>query len=248
MGEIYVNNLNKGISVDCVIFGFDLERLNVLLIQREPLNQDDLSDLALPGDLIYNDENFDSASNRVLKELTGLENIFLEQVGAFGDINRLSKPHDRAWLQSVRDQPNVRVITVAYYSLVNQNSFHPIPSKFAKSITWKPVNEIESLAFDHLDILKAALQKLKNKLQTQPIGFNLLPEKFTLSELHKLYEAIIGKELDKRNFRRKMLKLELVTKLNEKQSGVAHKPSNYYSFNLENYEKLQAEGYNNFGF
>ncbi|MGB1508304.1 MAG: NUDIX hydrolase, partial [Crocinitomicaceae bacterium] len=99
-----------------------------------------------------------------------------------------------------------------------------------------------------LDILQAALQKLKNKLQTQPIGFNLLPEKFTLSELHKLYEAIIGKELDKRNFRRKMLKLELVTKLNEKQSGVAHKPSNYYSFNLENYEKLQAEGYNNFGF
>jgi hypothetical protein len=172
----------------------------------------------------------------------------LEQLGAFGDPNRLNKDADRKWLQSVRANPDVRVITVAYFALVNLRSFNPRPSHFARNVVWKPLNEIKELAFDHLDILNAAKRRLKINLDLRPIGFNLLPEKFTLTQLHKLYEAIQGKEIDKRNFRRKMAKLEIVERLNDKQKGVPHKPSNYYSFNLENYNKLVEEGFNNFGF
>lgn len=240
-------NLNNGISADCVIFGFDFEKIQVLLIERESSNTLK-PEYALPGDLIYDDENLNQAAERVLKELTGLTDIFLEQLGAFGDPNRLSKDADRKWLQSVRSNPDVRVITVAYFALVNLGSFNPRPSHFARSVVWKPLNEINELAFDHLDILNAAKRQLKINLDLRPIGFNLLPEKFTLTQLHKLYEAIQGKEIDKRNFRRKMAKLEIVERLNDKQKGVPHKPSNYYSFNLENYNKLVKEGFNNFGF
>ncbi|PWL31339.1 MAG: NUDIX hydrolase [Fluviicola sp. XM-24bin1] len=242
------NNLNNGISVDCVIFGFDFEKLQILLIEREPGKKDNPLDYALPGDLIYNDENLDQAANRVLKELTGLENIYLEQSAAFGSLDRTQRESDRAWLESVRDQPDLRVITISYYSLVNINAFDPKPSSFASKLVWKPVAEIEDLAFDHFDILNQALDNLRNRLKIRPIGFNLLPEKFTLSQLHKLYEAILGRELDKRNFRRKMAKLDLVVRLDEKQQGVPHKPSNFYKFNTENYQKLIEEGYDNFGF
>lgn len=240
--------LNKSVSVDCVIFGFDFENLKVLLIQREQLLQDTETRYSLPGDLIFDDEILDDAAIRVLKELTGLENIYLEQFGAFSDLDRLSKPEDKAWLKSVRDQPESRVVTVAYYALVNLNSFHPAPSNFATSATWQPISDINSLAFDHFKILTSARKALQSKLQTHPIGFNLLPEKFTLSQLHRLYEAIVGRALDKRNFRRKMIKLQIVKKLNEKQQGVPHKPSSFYEFNLENYEKLMQEGFENFGF
>jgi 8-oxo-dGTP diphosphatase len=110
------------------------------------------------------------------------------------------------------------------------------------------VDDIQELAFDHAEIVSAALKKLKDKIISQPIGFNLLPEKFTLSQLHRLYESILGRDLDKRNFRRKMLKLKLVESLDEKQEGVPHKPSQYFKFNEENYNKLIENGYDNFGF
>lgn len=242
------NNLNNGISVDCVIFGFDFKKLQILLIERKPSEKDDPTNYALPGDLIYNDENLDQAASRVLKELTGLENIYLEQSGAFGDVDRTKRESDRKWLETVRDQPDLRVITISYYSLVNINSFNPKPANFAKSVVWKPISEIEDLAFDHFQIFKEAHRKLQTGLKVRPIGFNLLPEKFTLSQLHKLYEAILGRELDKRNFRRKMAKLDLVERLEEKQKGVPHKPSNYYKFNTKNYQKLIEDGYDNFGF
>ena len=121
-------------------------------------------------------------------------------------------------------------------------------SSFAKSAAWIPLNEIDELAFDHSDILQTALKKLKNKIRIQPLGFNLLPEKFTLSQLQKLYEAILGRELDKRNFRRKMLKLQLVEMLEERQEKVPHKPSQYFKFNETNYNKLIENGFDNFGF
>ncbi len=240
--------LNTGISVDCVIFGFDLEELKVLLIQRKTAQKAPDSRFSLPGDLIYNDETLDEAAIRVLKELTGLENIYLEQLGAFSALDRLSKIEDKIWLESIREQPNERVITIAYFALVNLNSFHPSPANFATSASWRPIQNVTSLAFDHHEIFESAHQQLKAKLQTQPIGFNLLPDKFTLSQLHKLYEAIVGKELDKRNFRRKMIKLDIVKKLEEKQVGVPHKPSNFYEFNQKNYQKLLKEGFDNFGF
>jgi 8-oxo-dGTP diphosphatase len=241
------HEVNPRISADCVIFGFDFNQLRVLLIERSAV-ENVPSMMALPGDLIYEEENIDTAASRVLKELTGLEEIYLEQVGAFGDPDRLNKKNDQLWLKAVRQDPDARVITIAYYSLVNLDNYSPQASSFAKSATWMLVDDIQELAFDHAEIVKAALKKLKDKLITQPIGFNLLPEKFTLSQLHRLYESILGRDLDKRNFRRKMLKLKLVESLDEKQEGVPHKPSQYFKFNEENYNKLIENGYDNFGF
>ena len=242
------HTLNNGISVDCIIFGFDFEKLQVLLIEYETESQDQASRYALPGDLIYDDENLNQAAHRVLKELTGLENIFLEQSHSHGDVDRTKRDSDRKWLESVRAEPNIRVITIAYYSLVNLNAFNPSAANFAKSVTWKPLSEIKDLAFDHFEILSQARKTLQERIKLKPVGFNLLPEKFTLSQLHRLYEVILGRNLDKRNFRRKMMKLDIVERLDEKQVGVPHKPSNFYTFNIENYEKLIEDGFDNFGF
>jgi 8-oxo-dGTP diphosphatase len=243
-----VSELNPNVSVDCVIFGFDLEKLNVLVIDRGKIELAENVRMALPGNLIYNNENLDQAAYRVLEELTSLKNIYLEQIGAFGDLNRICKEADRAWLQSIRAEPEARVITVAYFSLVKMEDYMPYAASFAKNAAWIPANEITDLAFDHYHILQAARNKLKEKIRIQPIGFNLLPEKFTLSQLHKLYESILDKDLDKRNFRRKVQKLDILTQLNEKQEGVPHKPSELYKFNEEKYQEITQNGYDNFGF
>ena len=242
------SELNPNVSVDCVIFGFDLDQLTVLLIDRGEISSAFGPRLALPGNLIYDNENLDMAANRVLDELTGLKNIYLEQVGAFGDPDRIHKESDREWLKSIRAEPEARVITVAYYTLVTMAQYKPQASSFAKNADWVPVNEIQELAFDHFEILQAAKEKLKQKIKIQPIGFNLLPQKFTLSQLHRLYESILDKPLDKRNFRRKIQKLDILTRLREKQRGVPHKPSLLYEFNEEKYQELTQMGFDNFGF
>jgi 8-oxo-dGTP diphosphatase len=140
-----------------------------------------------------------------LYELTGLTNIFLEQFYAFGDPLRVKNEYDAEWLKSMREEPMARVITVAYYSLVKLDEYKPTAASFAKKAEWHPISSIPLLAFDHNQILDKALDSLKSKLKSQPIGFELLPEKFTLGQLQKLYEIILGRELDKRNFRRKIL-------------------------------------------
>lgn len=240
--------LNPNVSVDCVIFGFDLEKLTVLLIERGQSGNSTGSRMALPGDLIYDNENLDQAANRVLNELTGLHDIYMEQVGAFGDPNRLNKLEDQEWLKVTREKPEERVVTIAYYSLVPIFNYEPHASSFAKNADWFPVHQIQDLAFDHFHILQAAKEKLRQKLRIQPVGFNLLPEKFTLSQLHKLYESILDKPLDKRNFRRKIQKLNILTNLREKQQGVPHKPSAMYKFNEEKYLELTQKGFDNFDF
>lgn len=240
--------VNPRVSTDCVIFGFDNSKLNLLLITRKSKQSGESQRMALPGDLIYEDENLDQAANRVLGELTGLKDIYLQQIGAFGNPDRLNASEDRDWLESVREQPDARVITVAYFSLVNMRDYAPQASSFAASARWVPLEMVRDLAFDHDDILDAAKRRLRETLKNKPVGFNLLPEKFTLTQLHHLYEAILDKPLDKRNFRRKMLKLNILTRLEEKQKGVPHKPSRYYTFNQENYERLSDTGYNNFDF
>ena len=241
-------DLNPNNSVDCVIFGFDFEQIKVLLIDRGQNLGNSKNLRALPGNLIYEEEDLDEAAYRVLEELTGIKDIYLEQVGAFGNPNRVNKESDREWLKSIRDEPNARVITAAYYSLVKIDDFIPKPHSFAKKAEWISITEINELAFDHFEILQVAKEKLKQKIKIQPIGFNLLPEKFTLSQLHKLYECILEKPLDKRNFRRKIQKLNILTNLKEKQRGVPHKPSQLYKFNEENYQLLTQNGYDNFGF
>jgi 8-oxo-dGTP diphosphatase len=243
-----MQQLNPNVSVDCVILGFDRDRLKVLLIEREGDYPDLASKLALPGDLIFNHENLIMAAHRVLEELTGLKDIFLKQIGAFGDPDRISKETDKQWLKSIRANPEARVITIAYYSLVQITDYEPHASSFAQSANWYDVEEIEDLAFDHFKILQQALDQLRQEIRQHPIGFNLMPELFTLRQLQNMYEAILGKPLDKRNFRRKILKLNILTPTDEKEKDVAHKPAQYFKFNEESYNALLETGFDNFGF
>ncbi len=230
--------INPNVSVDCVIFGFDFEELKVLLIQRQESPEGTAGSWALPGNLIRDDESLDQAAQRVLLELTGLKNIFLEQFQAFGDPGRVRRAEDKAWLNYMRDQPNARVITVAYYSLVKLMDFEPSPSSFARNVDWFAIDDVPRLAFDHNSIVQQALSALQGHLRQRAVGFNLLPPKFTLGQLQRLYEAILRVELDKRNFRKKMLKKGILQPLDEKQQGVPHKPAQYYRFDRERYEAI----------
>lgn len=237
-------NVNPNVSVDCVIFGFDGERLKVLLIDRGQVIENDQGKVyALPGNLIRNDENLNEAAERVLQELTGLHNIFLEQFGSFGDPDRLTKEHDLQWLKSIRAQPDARVITVAYYSLIRADEIELHASGFAKEAKWHDIDKLPELGFDHAEIIENALKELKFKSKYQPIGFELLPEKFTLGQLQKLYEAILNTELDKRNFRRKILKMSFLVPSKEKQIGVPHKPARYYTFDKEKYQDYKSKDF-----
>lgn len=230
-------SLNPNVSVDCVIFGFDSEKLKVLLIDRgQEVSGEAEKVYVLPGNLIRDDENLDEAAGRVLKELTGLHDIYLEQFGSFGDPNRLTKESDLEWLKSIRAQPDARVITVAYYSLIRSDQYELHASSFAKEAFWHDIDNLPALGFDHREIIETALKELKFKSKYQPLGFELLPEKFTLTELKHVYEAILETDLDKRNFRRKILKMSFLVPLEEKQVGVPHKPAQYFMFNKQKYE------------
>lgn len=217
----------SGFSVDNVIFAYDSGDLIVLLIKRaeEPFKDQ----WALPGALVRIDEDLRAAPQRVLEELTGLENVYLEQVKTFGKVDR---------------HPVGRVITVAYYSLIDSKKVNPVASSFAKTVEWHKVKDIERMAFDHMEIMDTCLEKLKTNLSVRPIGFELLPQKFTLSELQGLYEAVLGYELDKRNFRKKFLSMQILVDVHEYQQGVAHRPAKLYQFDSEKYERFVEEGFN----
>lgn len=206
-------------SVDCVVFGFDDEKLKVLLIRRgaEPF----MGDYAVPGDLVYPTEDLDLAAQRVLRELTTLSDVYLEQVKTFGKVNR---------------HPFGRVITVSYYSLIKIDQYDVGPANWAKEARWHEVDELPRLAFDHQDIVNACLARLRADVRHKPIGFQLLPEKFTLSQLQALYEALLGIPLDTRNFRKKVLSQGIVIELNERQQGVAHRPAKLYRYAREHFE------------
>jgi len=240
------NALNPHVSVDCVIFGYDFEELKVLLIERNYFDSNDhhqnkkITDLVLPGNLVMDNETLDESAKRILKELTSLENIFLEQFYTFGDPNRVRKKQDAEWLRTMRTDPDARVITVAYFALVKLNDYVPKPDSFARRSEWYGIDKIPTLAFDHNEIVDKALEALRFKLKYFPIGFELLPKKFTLSQVQKLYEAIYGTKLDKRNFRKKLKALDIVTPLGEKQKGVSHKPAGVYTLNQKAYRDAQT--------
>ncbi len=218
------------ISVDCVVFGFDEDELKVLLIeQKQPDGKSAIKlQKAVPGDLVDENESLDEAAQRILLELTSLKGIYLKQFHAFGDPDRVSGLKDRDWLRSFRTHPERRVITIGYYSLVKMDDFNPQAASFAAKAQWVDVYKIPSLAFDHNNIVDQALQVLRHELMADHIGFELLPEKFTLSQLQKLYEIILDKKLDKRNFRKNIMRTDTVTPLEEKQSGVYHKPAQLF--------------------
>jgi len=236
---------NANVSVDCVIFGFDNNKLNVLLIEQKDLGQK-TQQIALPGDLVLKGESLDSAASRVLKELTQLEGIPLHQFYAFGDPNRVKNVKDIAWLQSYRENPQARVITIGYFALIKMDGFEPAASSFAERVFWEDIHNIPELAFDHNQILTIGLNYLRSSFENSQTGFELLPEKFTLNQLQLLNETILDKELDKRNFRKKVLKEKLVIGLDEKQLGVLHKPAQLFKLNTETVTVNQPLAINEF--
>lgn len=215
------------VTVDCVVFGFDEGDLKVLLVQREldPYR----GKWALPGGFVHEDESLDEAARRELREETGLEKLYLEQLYTFGDVDR---------------DPRGRVITIAYYALVKLADHRVKAATDASSAAWFSVADVTRLAFDHQTILDTALARLKAKVRYQPIGFELLPVKFALSELQHLYEVILETPLDKRNFRKKILGAELLVELDEIQQDVAHRAARLYKFDDRKYRQLVKRGFN----
>lgn len=221
--ELY---FKSAFSVDCVVFGFDQDSLKILVLKRGALPY--MDQWALPGDLVHPEENLNHAASRILTSLTSLDDVYLEQVKTFGAVGR---------------HPAGRVITVAYYALIKTNNQHIKPASWAKEVEWKKIAEVGDLAFDHNKILNSCIERLRRKVRTHPLGFELLPKKFTLTELQYLYESILDEKLDKRNFRKKLLGMKLLVDLNELQEGVPHRPARLYSFDQEKYEQMQVAGF-----
>jgi 8-oxo-dGTP diphosphatase len=214
---------NSTFSIDCVIFGFDGGELKILLIER---NNEPFKDWwALPGNIVGENESLDQSASRILHELTGLSDIYMEQYYTFGDVNR---------------HPQGRVVSIAYYALLRlagDKAVRPL-SNYAKQAHWVNINELPKLAFDHQQIYDKGLEKIKRRIKHQPIAFELLPEKFTLTQLQNVYELILGKKLDKRNFRKKMLSFGVLRDLDEKQKGVSFRAATLYRFDKRKYAKL----------
>jgi len=241
----FQNQTNPNISVDCVIFGFDGTNLKVLLLQRAGRDNLDIDDptMVLPGDLILDNEDLEEAASRILFELTGIKNVYLEQIGAFGHPDRLAKALDRKWINAIRLEPAARVITVGYFALVDVDNYKLRPSGFAKYAEWHDFREVGELGFDHNDILNKAIDKLRNKLYREPVGFELLPTFFSLHQLYSLYKEIMNSDLDRRNFRRKMLKTGFILETDQYQEGVPHKPARLYTFIKEAFENTTTHNF-----
>jgi 8-oxo-dGTP diphosphatase len=242
----------KSLSVDCVIFGFDTEKLNVLLLDRDYVNPDTgdviFSDKVLVGGHVFEGEDLDDAAIRILKDLTGLENIFLQQYKTFGSPLRLMRERDQLWSRLRDIDPTKRTTTVAYFSLIKSDNeyfknknFENNPIWYGKNPSWYPISGNYEYGYDHKEIIDEGLKALRERLKAQPIGFELLPEKFTLTQLQKLYEVVLGKTLDKRNFRKKLNTVHYLIPTNEKEKGVRHKPAQLYKFDKEKYEQTRKE-------
>ncbi|MDX1942555.1 MAG: NUDIX domain-containing protein [Saprospiraceae bacterium] len=232
------------ISIDCAIFGFHENQLRVLLLRWKNLEL-----WSLPGGRVLRNESVEAAVYRTLEERTGLQEVFLQQFHTFGDTDRLKNTNFRAILEQLgfdSEMSNVmsdRTVTVGYYALVEYSKVTPTPDFYTDECRWWDVRELPELIFDHKEIAVAALQTLRRQLNYQPIGLNLLPDKFTMPELQKLYETILGKELDRRNFHKRILSYDILERLEERRSGGAHKSPYLYRFDLQKYQKALAEGW-----
>jgi 8-oxo-dGTP diphosphatase len=215
------------LTVDAVVFGLDDEDLKVLLIRRdlEPYQ----GKWALPGGFVRAHESLEEAVRRELQEETGIDQLFLEQLYTFGAVDR---------------DPRERVVTVAYYALVKLSDHRIKAATDARDAAWFAMSEARGLAFDHDQIVAVALERLKGKVRYQPIGFELLPPEFTLSQLQRLYETILETPLDKRNFRKKILGMDFLVALEEVQKDVAHRAARLYRFDRKKYQQLQKRGFN----
>lgn len=216
----------KNLSINCVVFGFEKGILEVLLIKRK--NNPEKGSWALPGGFVLKNEDINEAAVRILDETSSVKNIYLEQVQTFGNVDRF---------------PSRRVISIAYFALINPERHSLKPGTDTTDVRWFPINSIPQMPFDHNNIFESALVKLRNSARYKPIGFELLPKKFTLTQFQNLYECIMDQKLDKRNFRKKLLSMNLLHKLDEQQQGVPHRAAQLFQFDVKIYNKLKKNGF-----
>jgi 8-oxo-dGTP diphosphatase len=214
------------LAVDCVVFGLDEEDLKIILIERdkEPYR----GKWALPGGFVHIDESLEDAAKRELKEETGIQDVFLEQLYTFGEVDR---------------DPRERVVAVAYYALVNLRDHTIQATTDSRNAAWFSVEDVPKLPFDHNRIVDVAHMRLKGKVTYAPIGFELLPKKFTLTQLQRMYEKILDRSIDKRNFRKRILGMGLLKELDEFQMDVAHRAARLYQFDEKKYRQLIERGF-----
>ncbi len=216
------------LTVDCIVFGLDAQQeLKVMLIQRDiPPFQ---GQWAIPGGFVRIEETLEAAALRELQEETGIHDVFLEQLYSFGELER---------------DPRDRTVTVAYFALINLAEQEIKATNDAREANWFALSEIPQLAFDHDKIMQTAIARLRSKIRYEPIGFELLPTKFTLSQLQKLYETVLDRKLDKRNFRKKILSMDLLIDIDEVEQGVSHRAAKLYQFDETKYLQLKQNGFN----
>lgn len=212
-------------SVDCVLFGYGDKELKVLLVECQVPPYE--GSWSLLGDLVSPDEDLDEAAYRALGMYVDMKDIYLEQVATFGEVKR---------------HPIARVITTAYYALIRMQDYTETKTHSGLELRWFPIDELPEMAFDHAEILKQCYQRLQRGLRESPIGFRLLPRRFTLSQLQNLYEVVLGIELDKRNFRRKLRSLGLLKSTGITQKEVSHRPAKLYHFDHDKYETRLSDG------
>ena len=219
MTTYYNINPKFYVSVDCIIFGFDEGELKLLLLKRnfEPA----MGEWSLMGGFVQEEESVDNAAKRVLRELTGLENVYMQQVGTFGEVER---------------DPGERVISVAYYALINVDEYDR-QLVDQHNAFWIKIDELPSLIFDHPEMIVKARELMKHQASDNPIGFNLLPELFTLSQLQCLYEAIFGEQMDKRNFRKRIATLDYIEKTDHIDKTGSKRGAYLYKFNDRAYRQ-----------
>lgn len=219
-------NTIDSLSTDSVVFGYDEGSLQVLLVKHA--KGESAGEWALPGGWVRYNESVDDSASRLLEYFTGVHDIYLEQLHVFSDVKRV---------------PSKRIITVAYYAMIRPSDHELALCHLAYDVRWVPIHKLPNLTYDHNSIIQCALQRLQAKVRREPIGFNLLNVRFTLLELKELYEAILGVELDKSNFRRKMLKMNFLVPSDEIQSGVSHRAAKLYEFDHAAYKALTEAGF-----
>jgi 8-oxo-dGTP diphosphatase len=226
------------LSIDCVIFGFHDNQLKVLLLQWK-----DTKRWCLPGGFILKKEHIDDAAVRILKDRTGLDNIYLRQFHTFGDPYRDRGTHAlKTTFKNGKSWLNERFVTVGYFALVEFSKVNPTPDEFSLECKWFDIKKVPTLILDHNDILNKALESLRMHIHDYPVGRDLLADKFTMPELQSLYETIFGKKLDRRNFQKKVLSFGILERLKERKVGGAHKAPYLYRFDQKKYQQAMKQG------
>lgn len=238
------DSLLPGVSIDCVVIGFDLKKINILLNKLAGYDF-----WMLPGGFIYQEEDMDQAASRILEERTGIKLPYLKQFYTFGDVKRRDRTNINLF-EGKQDEIHIkfrkfieqRFISSGYLSLVNMSDCEPSPDILSDECTWHPVHELPELMYDHGEIVDKAMGELRRWINYMPVGISLLPERFTMKDFQILYEQILNKELDRGNFQKKMLKLGFLDRHEKQLSGGAHKAPYLYSFNEDNYNELVEKG------